>query len=123
MDESERAAITRVARAYYVAMATGDGAAIRELFDGDACFWGRRDGADVRRNLSEFVSMVETPAIESPMKVDIEIVDSSGELAMVKLVDLFRGRMYTDYLILARKDGVWKIIVKTFWAHDEGAGE
>lgn len=112
-------AVRKAAYAYYDAMQAGDGAATRAVFDVSARFWGVRDGAEVRRNLDEFVAMVETPAPASAPEMRIDFVDCAGDIAVAKLVDRFRGREYTDYLTFLRSDDGWKIVSKVFYAHPE----
>ncbi|MCW3838102.1 nuclear transport factor 2 family protein [Sphingomonas canadensis] len=110
-------AIRAVALAYYEAMVSGDGPALRRLFDPSAHFHGLRDGAEVRRGLDAFVAMVEEPAPDGPRSVSVDLVDHSGPVATVRVTDLFRGRRYTDYLLLADPGSGWKIVAKLFHAH------
>ena len=47
---------------------------------------------------------------------DMRIVstDVTCQVATVKVADLYRGLRFTDYLGLARVDGQWMIVNKTF---------
>jgi len=119
-DRDDNAEIRRVALTYYEAMVAGDGPALRGVFDPSAHFHGIRDGETVRRGLPAFVSMVEGAAGEgagAPREVEVALVDRSGPVAVAKVIDLFMGRRYTDYLLLADDGQGWKIVAKTFWAH------
>lgn len=120
MSKDDIEAVRAAARAYYDAMYASDGAATRAAFDASARFWGMRDGAEVRRNLDEFVAMVETPAPAGAPEMRIEFVDCAGDIAVAKLVDTFRGREYTDYLTFLRAGDGWKIVSKVFYAHQRG---
>lgn len=120
MSAEDKAKIEKVALDYYQAMFAGDGGWTREVFDKEARFWGFRDGVAVRRGLPEFVEMVETPGLAGEAKAKVEFVDCTGDVAVAKIVDDFRGRTYTDYLSLIREGASWKIVGKLFWAHPEG---
>ncbi len=121
MSKDDIEAVRAAARAYYDAMHAGDGAATRAVFDPSARFWGARDGVEVRRDLEEFVAMVETPSLSpGAARMRIDFVDCAGDIAVAKLVDTFRGREYTDYLTFMRDADGWKIVSKVFYAHERG---
>jgi hypothetical protein len=44
----------------------------------------------------------------------IVAADVTGAVATVKVADLYRGLRFTDYLALAKVDGAWMIVNKTF---------
>ena len=115
----DKDAVEAVALEYYEAMLAGDSTRTRAVFSNDARFWGVRDGEPIARDLDEFVFMIETPAQVSQSEVGIKLVDCAGDVAIVKLVDRFRSREYTDYLSLVRGADGWRIVAKTFWAHPE----
>jgi hypothetical protein len=53
---------------------------------------------------------------ESGEPYDMKIVstDVTGQVATVKVADLYRGLRFTDYLTLAKVDGNWVIVNKAF---------
>jgi hypothetical protein len=44
-------------------------------------------------------------------------LEITGNMAVVKLEDIYRDMRYTDYLTLMRIDGTWAIINKAFFNH------
>jgi protease I len=46
--------------------------------------------------------------------MEVVSVDVTGEVAAVKVADLYRGMRYIDYLTLLKIDGCWQIVNKTF---------
>lgn len=115
-------AIRSVVEAYYHAMVAGDEAALRQVFDPEARFQGWRDGSEVRRDLDAFTAMLQTPYDgEAHTEWRIDLVDRTGPVAIVRVVDWFRGRYYTDYLTLAQRNGAWIIVNKCFYAHHADA--
>lgn len=125
-DLQETAALMNAARTYFEGMAEGNEAKLRAVFDPDAQFQGVRDGAHVRRGLDAFVTMTEEAASSDPMpwsleELQVSLVDRTGDVALLKVVDLYRGRLYTDYLTLIRTEGTWRIVNKAFWCHPQSA--
>ena len=115
-------AICGVVEAYFHAMVAGDETALRQVFDPEARFQGWRDGNEVRRDLDAFVSMLQTPYDGEPREEwRIDLLDRTGPVAIVRVVDWFRGRYYTDYLTLTERNGAWTIVNKGFYAHDADA--
>ncbi|WBX85322.1 nuclear transport factor 2 family protein [Sphingosinicella microcystinivorans] len=110
--------IRKVVEEYYRAMVSGDGPAIGRLFDPEARFQGWRDGAEVRRDLPAFIAVVETPDAPGDREEwAVAFTHRTGPIAVVRVVDRFRGRYYTDYLTLAETQGGWVIVNKCFYAH------
>jgi hypothetical protein len=57
----------------------------------------------------------DTPPNEGNYKAEITSVDVSGPVAAVTLKEIgFMGMNFTDFFHLAKVDGNWKIISKTF---------
>ena len=47
-------------------------------------------------------------------------IDISGTAAMARLeAENWRGTRYTDFFVLVRRDDVWKIASKVFFAHSK----
>lgn len=119
-DEHDVRALLVMAQEYYDSMVQGKPERLRAVFDTEARFYGIRDQERITRDLDVFLDMVRQP--DPTTLIDrhchAEVLDVSGSIAVLKVVDRFRGRTYTDYLsALKGKDG-WRIVSKTFWAWD-----
>ena len=83
-----------------------------------ACLFGHLQGASVHVSLNQWIEMIESRPVpaEAGEAFDMRIVstDVTGQVATVKVADLYRGLRFTDYLSLARVDGQWLIVNKTF---------
>jgi hypothetical protein len=118
MNIDDYQAITQVVQNYYDGMVHGRDDLLQGVFAADAQFQGIRDGTKVQRGLDEFINMVRNPDpwMKKDYGMQIEMIDQSGPIGIVKVVDRFRGRSYTDYLSLLKGDEGWRIVNKTFWA-------
>lgn len=118
-DADEIAAITRTIDAYFQGMHQSDRHLIESAFHPDAVISGHFDGAYRRRTrdgFAEFVSSVPAPAKNGvPFDMAITAIDVTGDVAMVKVRDLYLNRYFIDYLTLLKSGGAWKIINKTYF--------
>jgi hypothetical protein len=119
-DLPDRRALLALAETYYEGMVQGCVNDLARTFDADARFQGMRDGQRVTRGLPEFLELVRNP--DASARLDrhchAEVLDIAGSIAVLKVVDRFRGRTYTDYLSALKTPDGWKIVNKTFWAWD-----
>ena len=53
----------------------------------------------------------------TPITFDILIVDMTGDVALVKIMDVCFGTTWTDYLTLIKHDRTWQIVMKAFYDH------
>jgi hypothetical protein len=112
-----------LADAYYEGMVHGRPDTLRNVFEEGARFQGVRDGVQVRRGLGEFLAMVtdgagaKAKAIEE--RCEVELIDITGPLAILKVRDTFRGRTYVDYLTAVRLPVGWRLVNKAFTTVDE----
>ncbi len=114
--------ITALVRDYYDGMVYGQADTLERVFDPDARFQGFRDGQPVRRGLTEFIAMT-SPASDPvgglpEYAVTIDLLDVTGRVAVVKVRDQFRGRLYVDYLTLICTPSGWRIANKAFTSVD-----
>lgn len=115
---SDLQAIGATVQDYFEGMYYRDTGRLRKAFHATACLFGHLQGNFVRLSLDQWVAMVESRPVpaESGEAFDMRIVsmDVTGQVATVKVADLYRGLRFTDYLSLARVDGQWLIVNKTF---------
>jgi Putative lumazine-binding len=117
--ESEaRAGIKAALETYFKGHATGDAKHYRAAFLPTAHIEGNRDGKFVSWTLDMYCELFKgIPAPdEATRKRTIGSIDISGDAAMAKAT-LSHGEVtFTDYFVLLRVEGVWKIANKVYYA-------
>ena len=65
-----------------------------------------------------WIERLKTSKPQPDTKADIKVLDRSDNAAVAK-VDLFRGgkQIFTDYILLYRIKGEWKLVGKAFQRH------
>lgn len=115
--ESAEAAAARVPlESYLKGHATGDGAYMRKAFLPTAHIEGIRDGKFVSWTVDEYAAGFKgTPAAdEAQRKRRIDEVDVSGNAAMARVTLDYPTGTFTDYFVLLKVDGEWKIANKVW---------
>jgi len=111
-------AISPTIQDYFEGMYYRDTGRLRKAFHPNASLFGYYQGTFVVIPLDQWLGIVESGPIpaESGEAFDMRIVstDVTGQVAAVKVADLYLGLRFTDYLSLAKVDGSWKIINKMF---------
>ncbi len=113
-DEEE---IRAVVGKYFQTHATGDAAPLRDAFHPDWRMMSvNREGALVTRTLEQYTSGFtgKAPADEAQRKRAIELVDVTGNAAMVKLRLDYPAATIVDYMLLLKVDGKWQVVSKAF---------
>lgn len=103
---------------YIESARSGDGKAIRSSFYDHAHIVGSMDGNFVNYTADQFGETVGSLGASNDVRHHIAWVDISGPMAAVKLefVD-WLGFRFTDFLILYKVEGEWKISGKVFNSH------
>ncbi|HWU70921.1 MAG TPA: nuclear transport factor 2 family protein [Pseudoxanthomonas sp.] len=115
--ESAEAAAARIPlESYLKGHATGDGAYMRKAFLSTAHIEGIRDGKFVSWTVDEYAAGFKgTPAAdEAQRKRSIDEVDVSGNAAMARVTLDYPTGTFTDYFVLLKVDGEWKIANKVW---------
>jgi Putative lumazine-binding len=98
---------------------TGDPDLMRDAFIGEATVRGSYGGKPVDWTLQEFCDLIAKSGPAPGLDAQIAAVEVSGTAAMVRLEAAnWRGTRYTDFFVLLRRDGEWRIVSKVFFAHD-----
>lgn len=115
-DTAEMAAVRIPLQSYLQGHATGDGATMRKAFLPTAHIEGIRDGKFVSWTVDEYVAGFKgTPAPdEAQRKRSIDEVDVSGNAAMARVTLDYPSGAFTDYFVLLKVDGEWKIANKAW---------
>lgn len=116
-------AINRVLKLYMDGSAQGDGAKLREAFHPDSRMFGSLGGHRIDIPIETFFELAaKGPAdVNCSYRARVESVARVGDAAVATLVeDGFWGRVsFVDFFSLAKIDGRWWIVNKTF-AHTGG---
>ena len=116
----EDAAVRKPLQAYLQGHATGDGAYMRQAFLPTAHIEGIRDGKFLSWTADEYIAGFKgsPPADEGQRKRWIDSIDISGNAAMARVTLDYPAGTFTDYFVLLKVDGEWKIANKV-WARRE----
>ena len=117
---ADEAAARKPLEAYLRGHATGDGAYIRQAFLPTAHVEGIRDGKLLSWTADEYIAGFKgsPPADEGQRKRWIDSIDISGNAAMARVTLDYPAGTFTDYFVLLKVDGEWKIANKV-WARRE----
>jgi Putative lumazine-binding len=115
--ESE-SGIKATLEAYFKGHATGDAKYFRAAFLPTAHIEGNREGKFVSWTLDTYCESYKgIPAPdEATRKRSIESIDISGDSAMAKATLVHGAVTFTDYFVLLRVEGNWKIANKVYFA-------
>ena len=103
--------VTRCVKDYIEGTMTGNKAQIRSAFLPNAGLQLIRDGKHQRYTREQYVNFFEEGrTYNRPGR--LVSADITGNAAMVKVEIHMRERRYTDYLLLLKVDGAWKIAEK-----------
>jgi hypothetical protein len=114
----ETDAITRTVNLYVDGVAEGDAAKVREAFHPDSRMWGSMVGQRYDEPIAEMIAMVDGKPgdVDGSYHAHITSLEQSDDVASVILAEEgFWGTLsFVDFFALARIDGTWKIVNKTF---------
>lgn len=108
---------------YVDGVAKGDAAKLEQAFNDGAWMFGTLGGQRLDMPISEMIKLiVDKPAdVDGTFQAHVRSVEEEGDVAVVTLEEQgFWGTLsFVDFFAVARIDGSWKIVNKTF-AHTGG---
>lgn len=108
---------------YVDGVAKGDAAKLEQAFNEGAWMFGSIGGQRLDMPISEMIKLiVDKPAdVDGGFRANVRSVEEEGDAAVVVLEEeAFWGNLsFVDFFSVARIDGSWKIVNKTF-AHTGG---
>jgi hypothetical protein len=113
-------AIRGVVRLYLEGMIYGEPEKLRQAMHPLCMQAGHDKGRYEFFPRDEFITLVgqEKPQpAGSAYPAEFQMIDITGDLAMVKLSDDCFGYSWTDYLTLIKHEGTWQIVMKAFYGH------
>ena len=114
--QSDEAGVRVALNQYFRGHATADGAEMRKAFLPTAHIEGIRDGKFVSWTVEEYCSRFtgKPAADEASRKRTIDSIDISGTAAMARATLVHGRTTFTDYFVLLKVDGEWKIANKVY---------
>jgi hypothetical protein len=114
----ETGQITRAIDLYVEGCRDGDAAKLREAFHPEARMWGSLGGQRFDIPITEMIAMLDGKPVdvEGSYRTEITSVEQTEDIASVTLSEEgFWGTVsFVDFFSLARIDGAWTIVNKTF---------
>jgi hypothetical protein len=110
--------ITRAVDLYVEGVRDGDADKLREAFHPDSRMWGSLAGQRFDVPIAEMIAMFDgKPAdVDGSYRAEVTAVEQNEDVASVVLAEEgFWGTVsFVDFFALARIDGDWKIVNKSF---------
>jgi hypothetical protein len=110
--------IAAALQVYIDSARSGDGERMRSAFLPEATVRGSYGGEPTDWSVAEFCALIARGGGAPDLKARIAGVEPSGSAAMARLEAVnWRGTRYTDFFVLLKRDGQWRIATKVFYAH------
>jgi Putative lumazine-binding len=118
IDRSDRTQIESVIEDYFKGHATGDSTHFRAAFLPTAHIEGNRDEKFESWTLDMYCERFKNVAApdEATRRRVIDCIDISGDSAMAKATLSHGEVIFTDYFVLLKVGGAWKIANKVYFA-------
>lgn len=113
---ADRAGVQMAIEDYLRGHATGDASYMRRAFLPTAHIEGMREGQFMSWTLDDYCDLFPgKPAQdEDTRRRQIDVIDVSGTAAMAKATLVHGPVTFTDYFVLLKVDGTWKIANKVY---------
>jgi putative lumazine-binding protein len=96
----------------------GKGSLMRLAFADGARVRGTYGGKPVDWPLEEFCDLIDKGGPIPDLAARVVAIDYAGNAGMARLeAKNWRGTRYTDFFVLIKRDGAWRISDKVFFAH------
>lgn len=117
--DADYAGVRATIESYLNGHATGDPSYMRRAFLPTAHVEGIRDGEFTSWTLDHYCSLFPgTPAAdEASRRRHIDMIEISGIAAIAKATLVHGAITFTDYFLLLKVEGEWKIANKVYHAH------
>jgi hypothetical protein len=112
----EEPRVRAVVERYLHGLKFNDVASLRSAFAPDAkLIWVRRDGTMGQLSQADwYKGFAASAGKEEEGDLSIALVDITGDVAAVKVVETYPKEVYVDYLNLVRAGGEWRIVNKVY---------
>jgi len=114
----EYGAIAAALQPYIDSASTGDGAGMRRVWFDHARIVGTLDGQPMNMDPDAFCKLIDEAGGSPEAQARIVSIDCAGNAASARVEFLgWAGARFTDFFVLSKRDGEWKISGKVFDAH------
>lgn len=114
----ESAAVEAALKPYVDGPYTGDGEAQRSVWMDHARIVGSLDGQFMALTVDEFIAAVNEQGPAPNVGHRIVAIDIAGNAATARIEFIdWHGLRFTDFFVLIKQDGTWKISSKVFDSH------
>jgi hypothetical protein len=114
----EYRAVTQALQPYILAAKTGDGTLMRTAFFDHAHIVGSTNGVFNNFDVEAFGRRIDDNDASPDIRHHIAWIDISGPAAAAKVEFIgWRGFRFTDFFVLYKHDGQWKISGKVYNSH------
>lgn len=116
-DQREEQGVRTAINRYFQGHATGDASHFRMAFLPTAHIEGNREGKFTSWTLDEYCALFnDKPAADEATRTrTIDLVDVSGDSAIAKATLDHGAMVFTDYFVLLKVNGEWKIANKVYY--------
>lgn len=114
----EYAAIVATLQPYIDAARTGDGSSMRHIWFDHARIVGSLDGTPVNLDPDAFCQLINQVGGSPAVQARIVSIDYQGRAASARIeFQDWGGARYTDFFVLYKLEGQWKISAKVYDSH------
>jgi Putative lumazine-binding len=114
----DQEAIAATLEHYILGARTGDAGRLRLAFADTARIAGTYDGNPVEWSVDEFCSIIERGGPARELEARVVGIQFAGNAGTARLeARNWRGTRYTDFFVLLKHAGDWRITSKVFFAH------
>jgi hypothetical protein len=115
---AEYQAIAAAIQPYIDGARTGDGEGMRKAFFDHARIVGTLDGKPINMTADEFCAFISQVGGSPEVKSYIRSIDFEGNAASARVeFENWGGVRYTDFFVLFKENGTWKISGKVYSSH------
>ncbi len=121
---AEYQAVAKALQPYIISAKTGDGNLTRTAFFDHAHIVGSVEGQFYNTDLDSFVKSINDGGTSPLVQHHIAWIDISGPAAAAKVEFInWNGFRFTDFFVLYKHDGQWKISGKVYDSHSRNSGQ
>ena len=116
-DIKEYDAVENVARKFCEAVKCGDSSIVKPYFYEKACFFGQLNEQTYQSgSIEEFYKTIDTfGACDDNYISRVDVISLEKTIATVRVIeDNWHGYKFTDFLIMNKINGTWKIVSKVY---------
>ncbi len=116
-DIKEYNAVENIAKKFVEAVRNGNSALVKPYFYDKACFFGQLNEKEYQSgHIQAFYDTVDSyGATGSDYIARVDVISLEKTIASVRVIeDNWHGYKFTDFLILNKINGEWKIVAKVY---------